>query len=323
MITEKTVFILGAGASAPYGYPTGEELRRIICFDYPKIANQDIYFDREDNGNQDKRDTAKKAKKLAEVFYKSSASSIDLFLSANRDYSEIGKRAIICSIHRAEMLSKFREEISDPKNDWYTYLYRRMTKILTEPDSYKGFGNNKVSFITFNYDRSLEYFLYESLTNFFTTIPLQKIKTAKLIPFPFLHVYGKIANLPWQTANGIEYKKKEIGSVIDKMINNIRIIYDKTANENDINTMKGTIQNAKRIFFLGFGYAKENLDILDLPNILRKGQKIYGTAYGWTNKEIEDLKMYLTDESLLFEVISMEDIVIRDTDCVGLLREFL
>lgn len=30
MITDETVFILGAGASAPYCYPTGNQLRRKI-----------------------------------------------------------------------------------------------------------------------------------------------------------------------------------------------------------------------------------------------------------------------------------------------------
>ena len=30
MITEETLFILGAGASNPYGFPTGKELRSYI-----------------------------------------------------------------------------------------------------------------------------------------------------------------------------------------------------------------------------------------------------------------------------------------------------
>jgi len=34
MIKEKTVLILGAGASKPYGFPTGEELRREIIDNY-------------------------------------------------------------------------------------------------------------------------------------------------------------------------------------------------------------------------------------------------------------------------------------------------
>jgi hypothetical protein len=31
MIDTETVFILGAGASKPYGYPTGYELKEFIC----------------------------------------------------------------------------------------------------------------------------------------------------------------------------------------------------------------------------------------------------------------------------------------------------
>lgn len=31
MITENTVFILGAGGSCPYGYPTGMRLKDLIC----------------------------------------------------------------------------------------------------------------------------------------------------------------------------------------------------------------------------------------------------------------------------------------------------
>jgi len=35
MITEDTVFILGAGASFPYGYPTGQGLRIQLCKEFP------------------------------------------------------------------------------------------------------------------------------------------------------------------------------------------------------------------------------------------------------------------------------------------------
>jgi len=31
---QNTVFILGAGASKPYGYPTGQELREYICKEF-------------------------------------------------------------------------------------------------------------------------------------------------------------------------------------------------------------------------------------------------------------------------------------------------
>ena len=41
MITKKTVLILGAGASVPYGFPTGKELVRKICASidtYPSVG---------------------------------------------------------------------------------------------------------------------------------------------------------------------------------------------------------------------------------------------------------------------------------------------
>ena len=34
MITEKPVFILGAGASCPYGFPSGAQLRENICLKF-------------------------------------------------------------------------------------------------------------------------------------------------------------------------------------------------------------------------------------------------------------------------------------------------
>lgn len=36
MIEQNAVFILGAGASVPYGYPTGQGLRADICKDFEK-----------------------------------------------------------------------------------------------------------------------------------------------------------------------------------------------------------------------------------------------------------------------------------------------
>lgn len=36
MISEDTVFVLGAGASAPYGYPIGSELRDDVCLNFMK-----------------------------------------------------------------------------------------------------------------------------------------------------------------------------------------------------------------------------------------------------------------------------------------------
>lgn len=40
MITEETVFIIGAGGSALYGFPTGEQLSQLIIGHFPEAYRQ-------------------------------------------------------------------------------------------------------------------------------------------------------------------------------------------------------------------------------------------------------------------------------------------
>ena len=49
----------------------------------------------------------------------------------------------------------------------------------------------------------------------------------ELIPFPIRHVYGKVAHLPWEHENGIEYQTKITPSRIGELAENINVIYDR------------------------------------------------------------------------------------------------
>ena len=124
MITESTVFILGAGSSWPYGYPTGLELRHFICNNFPSIVRS--YLNQSDEFFSKKiiEKTVYDANEFAEIFFKSSTSSIDLFLESSHNFSEIGRIAILCAIFFAEKNSQFREN-SKKNNDWYFYLFQR------------------------------------------------------------------------------------------------------------------------------------------------------------------------------------------------------
>jgi hypothetical protein len=259
MITEETVFITGAGASKPYEFPTGKELRKQLCFDLPERIKPYISKDNRAN-SQDSVVINSKLLEFSSVFFKSSNQSIDLFLAKNTRFSQIGKIGVAACILDAEKKSKFREQMDNEDEDWYSYLFQRMSEDLTKPEDYEHFRDNKVSFITFNYDRSLEYFMEESLLNSFTNITYSNLDYKSFIPFPFLHVYGCVANLPSKNGNVLEYRKTIDYRKLDKLKDNIRLIYDRAGNE--IETIKSTISNAKRIFFLGFGFAKENLEVL-------------------------------------------------------------
>ena len=310
MIKEETVFILGAGASKPYGYPTGAELRKIIINEF---HNQD-HFNSLNNLDLDisKEYTINYIDDFINKFKLSSTKSIDLFLSRNPKFMDIGKLAIKLSIYNSELGSIFREKV-EREEDWYSYLFDRLTNESTASDQYI-ITDNRIKFITFNYDRSLEHFLYESMINSYsemdTGIIEHEVKKIKLI-----HMFGTISPLPWQENGGLAYRKNKV--FIDNA-DNLDIIYNKTDDPMIIEAQK-YIRKAKLIFFLGFGYAKENLELLDFPHILQPDQKVFGTTYGFISKEVRDIK----EKYFITEEIPEKNIVLEDCNSLDLIRNHL
>lgn len=316
MITEKTLFILGAGASCPYNYPSGKKLRYKICFEF--VADYDKYFYDGKGDNQNGVNRLRPVQSFATQFYKSSNKSIDLFLARNPSLVDIGKYAIVLEILKSESESKFREEIDEPTLDWYSYLFDRFTDTFLDKENFK-ISDNKVSFITFNYDRSLEQFLFESLLNSFEGIKGSDA-AMEINKIPIIHVYGKVAPLPWEADhNTITYQEHITQYNVGFSTDNIRIINESLEDKVSVTTRE-LISNAKRIFFLGFGYARENLQILNFPNVIKEDQKIFGTGLGLSPREIEDRKQ----EFFYRGATQSTNILIEEKfDSLTLLKEYL
>lgn len=315
MITTKTVFILGAGASKPYGYPTAYELRKKIVDKKNDTFN--TYLRQYFGENAVYLNLHSKYERYRTAFEKSSTQSIDLHLSRNPKYRDIGKMLILHQIFLAESQSIFREE-TEFDEDWYSYLFTRLTDELQKPDQ-TWLGKNEVSFITFNYDRSLEHILYESMRNSFMESTEEEILNA-VNSIPILHVFGKIADLDWQNKEkGIPYKSVRPNNIdLKKFIGNIN-----TINEIDISEMVDSIQkllkDTKRIFFLGFGYLDENIRFLGFPVILDKEQIVRGTGIGLSDKERSTIR------DLYFHKVhyTQKEKIISNFNCKDLLREYL
>ncbi len=311
MIENKTVFILGAGASCPYGYPSGKGLRMEICSQF--CQRYKGYILNDPKLKPDLEGKLIKAREFTEIFHKATTKSIDLFLSVNSEFEEIGKTAIALSIFGTEKNSHFREHVKKEEHDWYSYIFHKLTDGLTNKNDYIHFGENRVSFITFNYDRSLEYFLYDSLIHYFYKISPDKIKE-QLIKLRIIHVFGQVAGLEWQDLpNKIEYRHDVNLINIQVLVKNLRIIYEEEENP-ELEEAHKLIREAQHIYFLGFGYAKENLKLLKIPEILNPKQNIYGTALGSTPKEKQDI------QSIFSEIIQSGRINIEGMDCLAYLR---
>jgi len=320
MIEKRTVFVLGAGASKPYGYPTGIELRRRVIKNYKRLIS--MMHSRGDDWTAYLPDP-KTVAQFVEKFNKSDTNSIDLFLSRHSSDDAMvkrGKMAICSVILHCERKSQFNDALYDTRHeDWYNYLFMRMTDSM-RTDSDLAFSNNQVSFITFNYDRSLEFYLHQALTNSFGAEHREFLED-ELKKIEIVHIHGCIAKLPWQEAINtriLKYPVSELRAIdLIETAKQIKVVGEIDEDESIIKTHE-LLKKAEQIFFLGFGFASENFEILDIPNSLSTDGRVYGTVLGFSEREIKSIRSQ-------FGRIAQKPgrLVLEPEDSRGLLRKYL
>ena len=165
------------------------------------------------------------------------------------------------------------------EKNWYRYLFNKMKSPLDE------FDQNKLAIITFNYDRSLEQFLFTVLKNS-NGKPDQKC-AEKLNKIPIIHIYGDLGPLPWQDSKGRSYKPKATISQKIKASSNILTIAEDIPAHRAFKEAALCLSAADQIIFLGFGYHHTNLERLQIKNV--EGSKI-GSGFGLCNAEAEEIR---------------------------------
>jgi hypothetical protein len=269
MVERPTLFVLGAGASAPYGFPTGASLvgRIITTLDSgPKVLDAVAAAAECETGT---------VVKFARALRFSGTKSVDFFLEGRGDLIEVGKVAI------AAALIPFENEetlFGDRPGSWYPTLLDRMGGTADQ------FAKNSLRIITYNYDRSLEHFLITALRHRFNIGQPQAVQL--LDTLPILHLHGQLGSL-WDDGSTVRYRqyRPEWASVpeLANAATGISIIHEDIGAYPAFATAQKWIQEAEQIFFLGFGYHPTNLHRLALG--ARQGN-IQGTGWGLLNAEI-------------------------------------
>ncbi len=278
MIETRTVFVLGAGASIPYGYPSGAGLKDRICSEF--IRDIEKFHDRDPEARNSMKRFFDKRAEFVDSFKRSRVTSIDRWLLSNTDCSEIGKLAIANSIIRCEspdMLFPSRDI------DWFTVLFNEIIKEAETPEQC---SLTKIGFITFNYDRLLEHLFYESFTHTYRNIEKEKIDAA-LKELQIYHIYGAIENPPWQKGISFNYGSQYKFDFINPAKDRIRVIGERI--DSSLGNIHDLLSKADRIFFLGFGFDPQNLKMLRASDIFPMVSEIYGTAYTFYDNEIADV----------------------------------
>lgn len=200
---------------------------------------------------------------------RSMMSSVDAFLESRPEFMEIGKSSIACALipfENQEILLR-----NSKKLFWYEYLYNQMGTKKVE------FNKNKLSIITFNYDRSLEYFFLLALTNSYGIKIDEAVNLLKTIDI--VHVYGQLGKLDHLDKKGRRYSQSLGVKTIRKSISAIKILHEHSGESDEFTEAFKLLRKASTICFLGFGYHPINLErlrIKDLPT----GKRFFGTAFG-------------------------------------------
>jgi hypothetical protein len=268
MITHPTVLVLGAGASCPFGFPTGRDLlERIVSQTIqPKVGalGQLLLhcgFDAEEISN------------FGQTLNFSQRNSVDAFLEHRAaEYLQIGKAAIAGALSPYETL-----ETLVKKGDWYRYLFNQLNS------SFDDFDKNRLAIITFNYDRSIEQFLYSALRHSYGRGIDES--AAKVKAIPIVHLHGSLGKLAEFEANGQRYGPPFTGGVIQERAKQIKIIHETVDNEPQFKEAHRLLSEAERICFLGFGYDPTNLRRLLQPADVLVNKSVVGSAMHLTEAE--------------------------------------
>ncbi len=259
---------------------------------------------------------------------------IDSFLNDNPTLRDMGRTLIAYEILKAEASmsdgrptngnrkdesDRIRKQhglasVPDFKDNWYRFLVDKMIEGCVES---KDLLKNRVKIITFNYDVSLEHYLYTRLDRIdrFETDDIMEFLNNNLIT----HMYGAIRGNAFEEADygadfgnavnhdrqhksgfkhrlELAYKHSKGIDVIDKQ-KSLAIKGSEIGERISRDYLRGN-QAAQNIFILGFGFYEDNIDILGLSNPQGLHQKlnVFYTNYGNSAKITRRFNRYLSPE---------------------------
>jgi len=240
MIETPTVLVLGAGASVHASYPLGGQLLSQICSMRGSAQLDDL----------PEGWTRAEAEGLCTRLSRSGHYSVDAFLGTERDDAALGKYLLARVLKSCE-----RTDLLFPPHD--SGWYQQLLNALLGPDACAPFAPSRLGVITFNYDRSLEAYLFEVLLNRFRMDV--DAATVALRTVPIVHVHGVLGEFP-----SVPYSPTCDTAELLQISRCIRVIHELddepggfcNAQFEEAHQM---LRVAKRIIFLGFGYHDENL----------------------------------------------------------------
>jgi hypothetical protein len=272
MFNKHTVFIVGAGASAECGLPSGANLKKKIA------EGLNFYFDANQIRTGDAAILENLRRRFSEVNPHLKAGrelsatmatfpSIDEALHwwrARQDIVELGKFAIAHYILDAEHHSPLARkhgtvDVQTASGTWLATFMSIALSALERDEANKAFEN--ITIINFNYDRTIEHYLYWAMQQ---QAGVSSETAAECVArLNVIRPYGSIGKLEWQDrSSGIPFGGNDIRFDANTAAGNIRTFTEQVDEATIYHPINDALDRAHLLIFLGFGFHQQNMHLL-------------------------------------------------------------
>lgn len=299
------VLVLGAGASKEVSLPIGSELKAEIA------RLLDIRFEhgmRQESGDyritealrfiaSKRQDLLGQINPFLHMCWRirdamPQAISIDNFIDCHAEEPMIatcGKLAIARAILAAEASSTLtvdkrniynKLDFARNSNTWFNAFFQLLTencRLDALPERLRSIG-----VITFNYDRCLEHYLFNAIQNYYGVNA--EAASELLQNLEVHHPYGMVGNPPWMRRGpAVDFGGELHVSELVLVSQQLRTFTEGTDPAvSDIEKIRATVSNTRRLVFLGFAFHRLNMELLFGPDPPREKatSAVFGSALG-------------------------------------------
>jgi hypothetical protein len=304
MFKKQTLFIVGAGSSAEVDLPLGRALAATIGkkmdirfeqFNQPVGSGDFELFSHMTNSL---RDGAAQFQQAAWLIRDGIglAQSIDDFLDQHRTnlFANLyGKAAIVKAILEAEQKSKLyfnrnldskaSLDVEKLANTWFVKFAHMLARGIPKENVREIF--EPVSFIVFNYDRCIEFFLRHALHKLYG-IPENEASDI-VDDLHIIHPYGVVGSVhdvPFGTTRANYFQ----------LARSIKTYTEQLGAGDVIAQIASEITRAQSLVFLGFAYHNQNMALLK-PEKKQTPKLVFGTAFKMSDSDVDVVSHQIAD----------------------------
>lgn len=342
MFNNRTLIVVGAGASSECKLPTGLELKKQIArlldirfqngFEMnsgDSLICEALRLFVQKEGSRDINPYLHAGWRIRDAMPQ--AISIDNFIdshSGDKKLELCGKLGIVRSILSAENKSPLHvDKGANNRHPNYSTLgetwYAAFMQLLTQNCQIDRLADrlSLITFVVFNYDRCVEHFLFHGIQNFYG---VDEGTAADLLKnLSIFHPYGSVGPLPSQRyGSPVEFGGTPSARQLLELADGIKTFTEGTDPEaSDIKAIRQHFHEATVLLFLGFAFHKMNLSLIkpDAPHPTPDSVRYFGTASGMSTSDCELVK----EDLVSLASTRPERITLRnDLKCGPFFREY-